>query len=199
MRVRDVEWKDFPDLTENYWSIYEELQENPSIGITVFSKKPTMPQQVEWFAHFYRDVLEGKRVASVAEVGGHAVGMAEVKAASPSGDMAHVGDLGLLIARGYRGKGIGTSLMAHVLEKCRGKFELIELSVFSDNEPAKRLYTKFGFEVCGHFERRIKRGQTYMGEDRMRLDMASYAPSAPTRRAAPTSGTPQEDRSGHTA
>ncbi len=46
----------------------------------------------------------------------------------------------MAIRKEDRGRGLGTAILEQTLQKCRGKFEIIELSVFSNNDDAKRLY-----------------------------------------------------------
>jgi len=63
----------------------------------------------------------------------------------------HVRVLGMLVAKGYRGMGIGTKLIAYALEWARSQkdVEKVVLGVFSSNKRAFRLYERFGFKVEG--------------------------------------------------
>jgi ribosomal protein S18 acetylase RimI-like enzyme len=54
-------------------------------------------------------------------------------------------ELGIAVFPEYRGQGIGTQLLTHLLESPCGQSS-ISLSVSIDN-PAVRLYKRFGFEV----------------------------------------------------
>jgi ribosomal protein S18 acetylase RimI-like enzyme len=97
--------------------------------------------------------------------------MCEVSRALPSPEVAHRGNLGLAIRKEHREKGVGTALLKFTLDKCKGKFEIVELSVFSSNDAAKRLYSKFGFKAIGVRPRSIKRGDGYIDEDIMILTL----------------------------
>ncbi len=55
-------------------------------------------------------------------------------------------ELGIAILPEYRGKGIGTKLLENLLTAAEEKYPAICLSV-SPNNPAIRLYEKFGFET----------------------------------------------------
>jgi GNAT superfamily N-acetyltransferase len=57
-------------------------------------------------------------------------------------------ELTIAILPGYRGQGIGTALLTHLLEAARGRYAAVSLSVAREN-PARRLYERLGFEVVG--------------------------------------------------
>jgi ribosomal protein S18 acetylase RimI-like enzyme len=70
-----------------------------------------------------------------------------------------------------RRRGVGKALIAAALEKANGMagIEQIYLAVESTNEPAKKLYSSFGFEVFGTDKRAMKIEDTYFDEDHMVL------------------------------
>jgi ribosomal protein S18 acetylase RimI-like enzyme len=55
-------------------------------------------------------------------------------------------EIGMAVLPAYRGQGIGTSLLARLIEFAAGNYEQICLSVAAEN-PALRLYERFAFEV----------------------------------------------------
>ena len=63
----------------------------------------------------------------------------------------HAGQLGMAVRDDWQGKGIGTALMQAAVDLADKWLNLrrLELEVFTDNEPAIRLYTKFGFQIEG--------------------------------------------------
>jgi RimJ/RimL family protein N-acetyltransferase len=90
----------------------------------------------------------------------------------------HVRVLGMLVAKGHRGMGIGTKLMARALEwaKAQEEVEKIILGVFSNNQRAFHLYEKFGFKVEG-----VKKKQYYIGgkhEDEIEMALFLKRPSS---------------------
>jgi L-phenylalanine/L-methionine N-acetyltransferase len=63
----------------------------------------------------------------------------------------HAGAIGMAIRDDYQGKGIGTALMQAAVDMADRWLNLtrLELEVYTDNEPAIRLYKKFGFTIEG--------------------------------------------------
>jgi ribosomal protein S18 acetylase RimI-like enzyme len=55
-------------------------------------------------------------------------------------------ELGMAVFPEHRGRGIGTSLLKRLVETAGASYEQISLSVAREN-PALRLYERFGFEV----------------------------------------------------
>jgi putative acetyltransferase len=64
---------------------------------------------------------------------------------------AHVADVGLMVAKGARRRGVGWALLEGAVEWARSAgVRKLELHVFPWNEPAIRLYERFGFEREGY-------------------------------------------------
>ena len=71
---------------------------------------------------------------------------------------AHVADLGLMVAKSARRQGVGWALMEAAVDWARTHgVRKLELHVFPWNEPAIKLYERFGFERegfrKGHYSR----------------------------------------------
>jgi len=71
---------------------------------------------------------------------------------------AHVADLGLMVAAGWRRRGIGRALLETAVEWARDAgVRKIELHVFPHNEGAIKLYDDFGFEREGYRKAHYRR------------------------------------------
>ena len=85
----------------------------------------------------------------VALLDGRLIGSADVT--QGKGRRSHTGHVGLSVHDDFHGRGIGTVLLAALIDAADNWLNLkrLELTVYVDNEPAIRLYRKFGFEVEG--------------------------------------------------
>ena len=79
------------------------------------------------------------------------------------------GEIGMAVAREWRGRGVGSALLAAAIEWARGRgLHKLSLSVFPHNARAIALYRKFGFVEEG---RRVKHYRRVSGELWDALDM----------------------------
>lgn len=63
---------------------------------------------------------------------------------------SHRGSLGMGLLPEFRGKGLGSKLLAAVLDHAKKiGLEKVELQVYTTNQPAIALYKKYGFEQEG--------------------------------------------------
>ena len=76
---------------------------------------------------------------------------------------AHVADLGLMVARSHRGRGVGTALLEQGVAWSReAHVQKLELHVFPWNEPALALYERFGFVREGYRKGHYRRDGEYV-------------------------------------
>ena len=75
----------------------------------------------------------------------------------------HVGDVGLMVARDYRRRGVGKALMEGAEEWARSVgIRKLELHVFPHNEPAIALYEGLGYEREGFRRCHYRRGTEFV-------------------------------------
>ena len=87
----------------------------------------------------------------VACVGDEVVGQLSLHTFPNHPRRRHVGQLGMAVRDDWQGKGVGTALMQAAIELADKWLNLsrLELDVYTDNEPAIRLYEKFDFATEG--------------------------------------------------
>lgn len=97
-----------------------------------------------------------ERTGIVAALDWRIVGVADIF--QSKGRRRHVASIGISVHDDFHGRGIGTALMAALVDTADNWLDLkrLELTVYVDNAPAIRLYRKFGFEVEG-----TRRGDTF--------------------------------------
>jgi putative acetyltransferase len=88
-------------------------------------------------------------------VEGEVVGQLGLHTFPNSARRRHVGQIGMAVRDDWQGKGAGSALMQAAIELGEKWLNLkrFELEVYTDNEPAIRLYKKFGFKVEGTLAR----------------------------------------------
>ena len=85
---------------------------------------------------------------------------------------AHKGLLvGMYVRPGARKAGVGRRLVETIVEFARRRVELIQLSVVSDNEQARRLYERLGFMEYGIEKKALKQDDRYYDEVLMARDL----------------------------
>jgi RimJ/RimL family protein N-acetyltransferase len=112
------------------------------------------PVDVERRRRRMAEEIEGPdAIVLVAEAGGALVGQLGLHLAGYG-----VADLGMLVAAGWRGRGVGSALLAEAVDRARkaGAHKLA-LQVWPHNSAAIALYEKFGFRREGLLRRHYRR------------------------------------------
>ena len=78
---------------------------------------------------------------------------------------------GMYVKPDARKAGVGRQLVEAIIEHARAHVEVIQLSVVSDNVPARRLYASLGFIEYGIEKASLKQNGHYYDEILMALDL----------------------------
>jgi L-phenylalanine/L-methionine N-acetyltransferase len=111
----------------------------------------------------------------VAVVGDRVVGMLGLHTFPNKPRRRHVGTFGISVHDDWQGQGVGTALLRAGLDLADNWLNLtrMTLEVYADNEPAIRLYQKFGFEREGTLRQDAFRDGQYIDS----IVMARLRPS----------------------
>ena len=155
--LRAAKWEDLDDLTRFANGLVEEQRDDPTFG-TLIDGPVTREQEARWLADKLVAIENGKEVSVVAEVDGRLVANSEVVRERLASTSKH-GVLAISVHRGYRATGIGTEMMACLIDLSReAGMKTLELHVLSTNPRALALYKKLGFKHAGVIEKKIRRG-----------------------------------------
>jgi RimJ/RimL family protein N-acetyltransferase len=135
----------------------EALQRNPEAFGSTFEWEDAQP--LSWFeavlgrAAIFGGFLDGT-LAGIAAYG-----------ARESAKQAHKALLWSMYVRATaRNSGLGRKLVAAVLDHARGRVEMVQLTVVSENEAARRLYDAMGFVEYGYEKKALKHDGRYYDE-----------------------------------
>jgi RimJ/RimL family protein N-acetyltransferase len=142
--IRRARIEDTPELVDLFAAVAEERD-----GIAT---EP--PVDVDARTREFAASIDGTIVAVAAD---RLVGSLHVEA-----NRHGIGELGMTVARPWRGRGVGSALLAAAIEKARDEgLHKLSLEVFPHNHAAIALYRKFGFVEEG---RRLKHYRRASGE-----------------------------------
>jgi putative acetyltransferase len=114
---------------------------------------------------FSRSRLQADPLAHrlVALVDGRVVGMLSVHL-EPNPRRRHCAGLGMAVHDSFQGQGVGTALMRAAIDLAESWLgvQRLELTVYTDNAPAVRLYEKCGFVIEGTLRQYALRAGQYV-------------------------------------
>jgi RimJ/RimL family protein N-acetyltransferase len=135
----------------------EALKQNPEAFGSTFERESTQP--LSWFeaAIGRSDIFGAFLDGTLAGIAGYV--------AQQSPKQAHKALLwGMYVRSAGRKSGLGKRLVAAVLSHARGRVEMVQLTVVSENEAARRLYNALGFVEYGLEKRALKQDGRYYDE-----------------------------------
>ena len=167
--VREVNSSDFCRVTQHYFDLYDEIKEDASFGLDFPNEKPSLLDEMAVFVEELKACAEGNAIGLIAESDGVVAGYCFVGRRRPKTPVSHRGGVYLSVKKEFRRRGVGTMLLKEMTRRCKGRFEILELEVFAGNQPARRLYEKFGFKTYGLRPNSVKRDGKYFDEELMYL------------------------------
>jgi RimJ/RimL family protein N-acetyltransferase len=135
----------------------EALKSNPEAFGATFEVENAKP--LDWFAERLSsfDVFAAFRGGELLGIAGFAI--------NNGAKMAHKGFLWTTFVRPHaRGRGVGRRLVEAVIERAQQAVEILQLTVVSENAPARRLYEAFGFVEYGLERHGLKVDGRYFDE-----------------------------------
>jgi RimJ/RimL family protein N-acetyltransferase len=159
VQLRAPRWQDLESLL---YFINTLSAENTFIRFS--GEEISLEDEADWLAQELRKNELGAKITVFAVHDGEVIGNCAIE--QDSTDKArgtHRAELGVSLAREFRGLGLGTQLIETCLERCRERLEdisLVTLSVFENNPRAQHVYEKLGFQQYG----RLPDGLQYEGE-----------------------------------
>ena len=109
-----------------------------------------------WLKNALNEIKFGKNYIIWALYNNQIIGGADVKKGGTRD--THVGTIGLMVDKDFRGQGLGKLLLDFVLKKAKEeKYKIVKLDVFADNFIAINLYLKMGFKEYGRLPKAFYR------------------------------------------
>jgi len=129
----------------------------------------SLNQEKKVLEGFVSGIKKRERVFLVAEHKDKIIGTSTVHLKRGRED--HIGELGITIAEGYRGIGLGRCLFEDVIDlatkKLKPKPRIIALMVYENNKPAIALYEKCGFKKVSQIPDAVQWKEALISECRM--------------------------------
>lgn len=172
MIIRKLRDGDFEGMRQLYDYAHTEVKEDPAYGDWVKLKKPSRKDRLVQFGTWLKEITRGNMLFYVAEDKGRIVGFCFIKKiVIPDSELSHVGELGVRVAKEFRGNGIGKRLVEHALRMSKDKFEIVDVEILGINKVSKHLFKTMGFKTWGIAPGFVKRKHNYIDIEHMCIKM----------------------------
>ncbi|MCW4040861.1 MAG: GNAT family N-acetyltransferase [Candidatus Bathyarchaeota archaeon] len=153
--LRSLKWEDLNDCLKLINALIDEQAD------ITFCNPISRDTQIEWLSNRLAAIEKGQVIQIVAEVNGHVIANSDVTI--KTSQRSHVGDIGIIIKKGYRNIGIGTEMLKQLIIQAREReVKIVTLGVFETNNRAKHVYEKLGFCECGRIPGEIYKNGEYI-------------------------------------
>lgn len=146
--IRNVHINDFVDISK--------IRKMPGVIEYILALDSESPEKIK---NKIKAIQDANEIWKVVEINGTVIAVAILN--KLSGKRSHCANISIMVNPNFHSMGIGSALMNKLLEYCNNIFKIkkIELSVFSSNKKAIKLYEKYGFSIEG-----IKRQSIFVNE-----------------------------------
>ena len=154
--VRPAQPRDAASFVEMWGAVVAERK---------FVRTERAPHSVRSYRRrYFRRSWTDEQASIVAVTGNRVIGHLNISR-EESPVTRHVASIGMAVAPEWRGKGVGTALMDEAVRWARHfGVEKLALSVYPDNEAARALYRRFGFQEEGRLTGHSKKSIGYRDE-----------------------------------
>jgi len=140
--LRTPKWEDLDDFLELINSLVDEGAD------IVTDRKVTREEEADWLGRKLASLEKDEGINLVAEVNGKVIANSTLN--KRTGISSHTGEIGIIIAMGYRNIGIGTEMLKTLISQARKMgLKMLFLGVFFTNRLAYHVYEKVGFKETG--------------------------------------------------
>ncbi|PWU22710.1 hypothetical protein C5B42_05270 [Candidatus Cerribacteria bacterium 'Amazon FNV 2010 28 9'] len=170
--IRYPKWEDLDAMLEHINTVSKE-----NTFITFSGEQETLESESKYLASEFESIEEGNACKLFCFVEEKFAGVCDVHRVLMNKKRSlHVGTLGLVISKEFRGDGIGAILMQTTIDEAIQQIKglrLIQLSCFAANTPALNLYRKLGFAEVGRIPQKLLHKGEYIDEVWMTKTVAS--------------------------
>jgi RimJ/RimL family protein N-acetyltransferase len=155
-------------LTEEDYRSLAEIEKHPEVA--KWNIPPSYGGNVEKLSAIFKESIENLSETEneflVAKLDGRVVGFAGIRRLKgETGELRHVGEIGISVHPDFQQRGIGTKLLkASVSLAIRRGFKRLEADTLAHNKAMRRILEKTGFKLEGVKRKRIKINGNYFDE-----------------------------------
>lgn len=145
INIRSLE----PTDQEKLYNYYSKIVKERTFILDQGSKI-TKEGEAEFLNLTLKAEKENKTIYLLAEYNNEIISSCSIEKRDKA--LHHIADIGVIVAKKYRGEGIGKILMQKVIKEAKKKWKdlkIITLDVFANNKIAQKLYYSLGFQVYG--------------------------------------------------
>jgi RimJ/RimL family protein N-acetyltransferase len=137
--------------------LVREKKKNRELAVVSFERTMTRANEKAFLDKTLLNLAKRRGVSVAAFDRDRLVGHCDI-AGRASSDERHTGMLGIIVADGYRGVGLGEEMVGMALAQA-SKLGIwaIELEVFATNASARHIYEKLGFRTFGTIPKKVIR------------------------------------------